>query len=35
LIDDGFGPKPRRGVEALDSVKKDKGFFDRLFRKKP
>jgi penicillin-binding protein 1A len=34
LIDDVFGPKPRRGVEALDSVKKDKGFFDRLFRKR-
>lgn len=34
LIDDIFGPKKDRSMDDLDTVKKDKNFFDRLFRKK-
>jgi penicillin-binding protein 1A len=33
LIDDIFGPR-RNGVDTLRKVKKDKGFFDRLFKRK-
>lgn len=34
FFDDVFGPRKERGVEGIDTVKKDKNFFDRLFRKK-
>ncbi len=34
LLEDVFGPGNKRGTDELDTVKKDKNFFDRLFRKK-
>lgn len=34
FINDLFGPRKDRGVDGIDTVKKDKNFFDRLFRKK-
>lgn len=34
FINDLFGPRKERGMEGIDTVKKDKNFFDRLFRKK-
>ncbi|MEX1131996.1 MAG: transglycosylase domain-containing protein [Flavobacteriales bacterium] len=34
FIDDLFGPKRNTDAEGIDTVKKDKGFFDGLFRKK-
>lgn len=34
FIDDLFGPKRERALDGIDTVKKDKGFFDRLFNRK-
>ncbi len=34
FIDDLFGPKQDRDQQGIDTVRKDKNFFDRLFRKK-
>jgi penicillin-binding protein 1A len=34
FFDDVFGPRKERGVDGIDTVRKDKGFFDRLFRRK-
>ncbi|MBX2978281.1 MAG: transglycosylase domain-containing protein [Flavobacteriales bacterium] len=34
FINDLFGPRKDRGMEGIDTVKKDKNFFDRLFRKR-
>lgn len=34
FINDLFGPRKDRDLDGIDTVKKDKNFFDRLFRKK-
>ena len=33
FIDDVFGPRKDRGLDGIDTVKKDKNFFDRLFKR--